>query len=225
MAEEVKVFRSLTSPFPLRVIWALRLKGVEFDIICEDLFNKSPLLLQYNPVEKKVPVLLHNGKAICESLVILEYIEETWKQTPLLPEDPYQKANARFWAKFSDEKVFHSIKWGVLLKEGKEQEEGILAALQNLRCLEEEIRGKKFFGGEAIGLADLALGWLAFYLNISEEVVGLKLVDQETFPSLVAWMREFASAPVVHGSWPDRDELAGKLVSIREASLGRETRN
>ncbi|KAJ6380687.1 hypothetical protein OIU77_029562 [Salix suchowensis] len=121
--------------------------------------------------------------------------------------------------------VFHSVKWGVLLKEGKEQEEGILATLQNLRCLEEEIRGKKFFGGEAIGLADLALGWLAFYLDIFEEVVGLKLVDQETFPSLVAWMREFASAPVVHGSWPDRDELAGKLVSMREASLGRETRN
>ncbi|KAJ6363654.1 hypothetical protein OIU78_003767 [Salix suchowensis] len=121
--------------------------------------------------------------------------------------------------------VFHSVKWGVLLKEGKEQEEGILATLQNLRCLEEEIRGKKFFGGEAIGLADLALGWLAFYLNIFEEVVGLKLVDQESFPSLVAWMREFASAPVVHGSWPDRDELAGKFVSMREASLGRETRN
>ena len=109
MAEEVKVFRSLTSPFPLRVIWALRLKGVEFDIICEDLFNKSPLLLQYNPVEKKVPVLVHNGKAICESLVILEYIEKTWKQTPLLPEDPYQKANARFWAKFSDEKVIMQV--------------------------------------------------------------------------------------------------------------------
>ncbi|KAF9679453.1 hypothetical protein SADUNF_Sadunf06G0016600 [Salix dunnii] len=225
MAEEVKVFRSLTSPFPLRVIWALRLKGVEFDVICEDLFNKSPLLLQYNPVEKKVPVLVHNGKAICESLVILEYIEETWKQTPLLPEDPYQKAKARFWAKFSDEKVFHTIKWGVLLKEGKEQEEGILGTMQNLRCLEEELRGKKFFGGEAIGLADLALGWLAYYLNIFEEVAGLKLVDQESFPSLVAWMQEFANAPIVHGSWPDKGELTGKLVSMREASLGRETRS
>ncbi|KAG6769001.1 hypothetical protein POTOM_024616 [Populus tomentosa] len=223
MAEEVKVFRSWSSPFPLRVIWALRLKGVKFDVICEDLFNKSPLLLQYNPVEKKVPVLVHNGKAICESLVILEYIEETWKQTPLLPEDPYQKANARFWAKFSDDKVFQSIKWDVLLKEGKEQEEGILASLQNLRYLEEELRGKKFFGGEAIGLADLALGWLAYYLNIFEEVAGLKLVDQESFPSLVAWMQEFANAPVVHGSWPDRDKLAEKLVAMREAGLGKET--
>jgi glutathione S-transferase len=258
MAEEVKVFRSWSSPFPLRVIWALRLKGVKFDVICEDLFNKSPLLLQYNPVGKKVPVLVHNGKAICESLVILEYIEETWKQTPLLPEDPYQKANARFWAKFSDDKVImevlchfqnnqrflygpishwfltfysvylwlqvlQSIKWDVLLKEGKEQEEGILASLQNLRYLEEELRGKKFFGGEAIGLADLALGWLAYYLNIFEEVAGLKLVDQESFPSLVAWMQDFANAPVVHGSWPDKDKLAEKFVAMREASLGKET--
>jgi len=111
----------------------------------------------------------------------------------------------------------------VLLKEGKEQEEGILASLQNLRYLEEELRGKKFFGGEAIGLADLALGCLAYYLNILEEVAGLKLVDQESFPSLVAWMQEFANAPVVHGSWPDRDKLTEKFVAMREASLGKET--
>ncbi|CAK7340350.1 unnamed protein product [Dovyalis caffra] len=224
MAEEVMVFRSLTSPFALRVIWALKLKGVEFEEIWEDLSNKSPLLLQYNPIYKKVPVLVHNGKAISESLVILEYIEETWKQTPLLPQDPYQRANARFWAKFIDEKqLYPSIRFGVLLKEGKEQEKGVLEFLENLQHVEDELRGKKFFGGETIGLADLALGWLAYYLDIFEEAAGLKLADEEKFPSLAAWKQEFANVPVVRQSWPDRGKVAERFVAMRKASLGKET--
>lgn len=103
--EEVKLFRNWSSAYALRIVWALKIKGIEFHTVFEDLENKSPSLLHYNPVHKKVPVLVHNGKPICESLVVLEYIEETWKQNPLLPEDPLDKATARFWAKFNDDKV------------------------------------------------------------------------------------------------------------------------
>ena len=105
MAEGVKVFRTWSSPFAFRVVWALQMKGVPFENIYEDLSEKSSLLLHYNPIHKKVPVLVHNGKPLAESLVILEYIEETWKQTPLLPEDPYKRATARFWARFGDDQV------------------------------------------------------------------------------------------------------------------------
>jgi glutathione S-transferase len=105
MAEEVLLFGVWGSPFSRRVELALKLKGIDYKYMEEDLTDKSPLLLKYNPIHKKIPVLVHNGKPIVESQVILEYINETWQGYPILPKDPYERAIARFWAKFIDDKV------------------------------------------------------------------------------------------------------------------------
>lgn len=103
---EVVLFGTWASPYCNRVEVALKLKGIPYEYVEEDLANKSESLLHYNPVHKKVPVLVHNGKPMADSLVILEYIDDCWKNAPkLLPEDPYQRAKVRFWANFYDQKV------------------------------------------------------------------------------------------------------------------------
>jgi glutathione S-transferase len=103
--EDVKLLGATGSPFVCRVRIALKFKEIEYKYVEENLGNKSDELIKYNPVYKKVPVFVHNDKPISESLVILEYIDETWTQNPILPSDPYKRALARFWSKFIDDKV------------------------------------------------------------------------------------------------------------------------
>ncbi|MFQ6658252.1 hypothetical protein Gotur_027603, partial [Gossypium turneri] len=170
------------------------------------------LLLQYNPVHKKIPVLVHNGNPISESLVILEYIDETWKQNPILPQDPLHRARERFWAKFNDEQLLPSV-WGAFTKEGKDREEAMAATMENLKFVEEELKGKKFFSGEKIGLVDLVFGWLANLISIFEEVTGFNIVG-EGYPLLSAWMQEFSELPVIKDTWPPRDKMIIKYQAL-----------
>ncbi|KAH8518074.1 hypothetical protein H0E87_000037, partial [Populus deltoides] len=103
--DQVTLLDFWASPFGMRVRIALAEKGVKYEYSEQDLRNKSALLLQMNPVHKRIPVLVHDGKPICESLIIVQYIDDVWKgKAPLLPSDPYQRAQSRFWADFVDKK-------------------------------------------------------------------------------------------------------------------------
>jgi len=206
MAEEVLLFGAWASRFSRRVELALKLKGVEYKYMEEDLNNKSPLLLKYNPIHKKVPVLVHNGKPVVESLVILEYIDETWQGYSILPKDPYERAIARFWAKLIDDKCLPAALkacWG----EEKEREKAVEETCEVLKFLEEELKEKRFFGGESIGMVDIVANAIAFWLGVFEEASGIKLLKRENFPKLTNWRHEFVSNSVVKECLPPREKL------------------
>ncbi|OIT36154.1 PREDICTED: probable glutathione S-transferase [Nicotiana attenuata] len=206
---EVRLLGVSGSSYSRRVEWALKVKGVEYEFIEEDLQNKSPLLLQSNPVLKKIPVLIHNGKPICESMVILEYIDETFDGPSILPNDPYERATARFWARFIDGKCLEAV-GKALWSKGKEEEQSIQQeAYEMLKIVDNELKDKKFFGGDKIGFVDVAANYIPFWLEIVEEATGVVLVTSEKFPHLCAWRDEYLSCSEVKENLPDRDMMFG----------------
>ncbi|XP_010269621.1 PREDICTED: probable glutathione S-transferase, partial [Nelumbo nucifera] len=206
-------------PFLYRVIWALKSKGIEYEYIEEDLSNKSELLLKYNPVHKKIPMLLHNGKPVAESMIILEYIDETWPEHPLLPKDAQERATARFWAKFAEDKGI--CVWKFFHSRGEEQEEEAKKEiLEMLRSREEHGLGeKKFLGGDTIGLVDLAFFVVAHWLGVIEDARGVKLLEAQKFPRLDAWIHDFKEVGVIKENLPDPEKMFAFFKRKREMIL------
>ncbi|KAL5750390.1 hypothetical protein ACOSP7_024993 [Xanthoceras sorbifolium] len=209
--EEVKLYGTWSSPFSRRVEMALKLKGISYEYIEEDLSNKSPSLLKYNPVHKKIPVLIHNGKPVVESLVILEYIDETWKNNPILPQDPYERAMARFWARFIDDKILATATKTNFV-EGKEREVVILEVCEQMKMLEKQLNGKDFFGGDKIGFVDIVGNVVAFWFQITQKVFGVGFYTPETFPGLFRWIGKLQEVDVVNECRPPVEK---HLVYVR----------
>ncbi|MBA0614869.1 hypothetical protein Godav_015105, partial [Gossypium davidsonii] len=210
---EVKLLGTWPSPFYYRVVWVLKLKGIAYEFIEEDLNNKGPLLLQHNPVHKKIPVLIHSGKSICESMIILEYIQEIWPQNSLLPADPYDRAIARFWIKFAEDKVNPLAFAGFY---GEEQKKAIRDSLEMLETTEEHaLRDKTFFGGDKIDLVDIAFGQLSQWLQMVEDVTNVKLLDASKFPRLQRWINNFKQVPIIKENLPDYQEMFAYFKALR----------
>jgi glutathione S-transferase len=82
-------------------------KGLEWEnrhLVLRAGEHQQPWYVKLNP-RAVVPTLVHDGKVVTESNVILEYLDECFPQPPLRPEDPYDRARMRFWIKQLDEDI------------------------------------------------------------------------------------------------------------------------
>lgn len=219
MADEVVLLDFWPSMFGIRVRIALAEKGVKYEYKEEDLKNKSPLLLQMNPVHKKIPVLIHNGRPVCESSIIVQYIDEVWKdKAPLLPSDPYQRAQARFLVDFIDKKMYDSSRKTWTTK-GEEQEAAKKEFFEVLKTLEGQLGDKPFFGGDNFGYVDLSL--IPFYCWFyTYETCGKFSVEAEC-PKFIAWVKRCLQSETVAKALPDGKKVF-EFVSVMRKNLGLE---
>ncbi|GAB4845317.1 Glutathione S-transferase U1 [Ancistrocladus abbreviatus] len=203
--DEVVLLGFWTSPFGMRVKIALAEKGItEYGHVEEELLtgNKSSLLLRSNPVYKKIPVLIHNGKPVCESLIIVEYIDEIWKdRAPLLPINPYERARIRFWANYIDN-IFIDAGSKVWRTQGEDQEAAKKLFIECLKLLEGELGDKPYFAGSTFGYLDIALipdySWFHIYETFAHFSI------EAECPKLIAWAKRCMERESVKKSLPDQ---------------------
>ncbi|KAL5203459.1 hypothetical protein ABZP36_014411 [Zizania latifolia] len=112
----------------------------------------------------------------------------------------------------------------VFASTGEEQEAAVRQVHDNLALLEAELRegafkGRRFFGGDEVGLLDVVLGCGSYWLAVFEEVTGVRLVDADVFPLFHAWLRDFEAQEQVKETIPSVDRLLEYARGLRQMLL------
>ena len=95
----MKLYTYFRSSAAYRARIALNLKGIAFDTASVHLTKGGgqqfkPEFRVINP-QARVPALIVDGGVLTQSLAIIEYLDETHPQPPLLPADPIDRAHVR----------------------------------------------------------------------------------------------------------------------------------
>ena len=96
----VKLYSFFRSSAAFRVRIALNLKNIPYEMQSVHLskeggHNRKPDYRAVNPQMKVPALVLDNGETLIQSLAIMDYLEETHPQPPLLPKDPLARARVR----------------------------------------------------------------------------------------------------------------------------------
>jgi maleylacetoacetate isomerase len=166
----VKLYSYFRSSAAYRVRIVLNLKGIAYEtapvhLIKDGGHNKRPEFRAINP-QMRVPVLVTpNGDTLIQSLAIIEYLEETHPQPPLLPKDPIARARARALAELIACDIHPLNNVGPLryLKNVLGHEQSAIDAwyhhwiIEGFEALEALVEPGPYACGDAVTIADICL--------------------------------------------------------------------
>ncbi|HEY2708724.1 MAG TPA: glutathione S-transferase family protein [Caulobacteraceae bacterium] len=102
----MKLYQTYTSPFPTRVRLVIYAKGLEVEIIEPPGFHTSAEskgdYFEINPIGRVPALVLDDGRALPESEVICEYLEDTYPDPPVRPADAWGRSQVRLISRLCD---------------------------------------------------------------------------------------------------------------------------
>jgi glutathione S-transferase len=195
MTLQLKLISHKLCPYVQRAVIALTEKGVPFERIDIDLANKPDWFLAISPLGK-TPVLQVGDKAIFESAVILEYLEET-QPKPLHPADPLTRAEHRAWIEFGST-VLGDIAGFYAAADEATFTAKALQLEQRFARLETRIVASPWFDGSEFSLVDAVFGPVFRYFDVFDTIADFGILAGK--PKLARWRKALAARPSVRAA-------------------------
>ena len=157
------LYSGTTCPFSQRCRFVLYEKGMDFQIIDVDLFNKPEDLAVMNPYNQ-VPVLVERDLILYESNIINEYIDDRFPHPQLMPADPAMRARARLFLYRFEQEMFSHV---LALEKGtqKQADKGRQVIRDSLTQISPVFAKQKYMLGEEFSMLDVAIAPLLWRLD------------------------------------------------------------
>jgi glutathione S-transferase len=181
----------------IRVRWTLQELGVPFESVTVNMLageNRSPEFLKINPAGK-LPALVDGDLTLTESVAIVMYLGEKFRDKGMMPKDLRQRGQLDQWLLFIATEIEQPL-WRIarhtnLYPKDKRLPAEIELARSDFtpmaQVLEEHMRNREFLVGDGVTVGDFVLGYTLDWAEL------VKLLDG--LPNLQGYLQRMYARP------------------------------
>ena len=189
------VYGMPVSPFVRKVLVALELKGVDYELVPVSPMNLPEDYEQLSPL-RRIPAFKDDLLGVSDSSVICEYLDERYPEIYLRPKNIAERARCRWYEEYADTAMLEAFGPPLfrerVIKPLFMQQETDEAVVQNtidnlippiLDYLEGQVPGAAFLFEDRLTLADISIA-SAYILGMYAQYT----VDAARYPKVAAYL-------------------------------------
>lgn len=183
----MKLFITPTSPYARKVRVVLAEKHIECELVTvPSLAAPDSPVPEFNPLGKVPTLVLDDGTAYYDSVVIVDYLDHKTPVARLIPQDNSHRALVRRWEALADGVCDAAVAVVMEKRRAPEKQDETIIGRQmqkvtrGLQTMSKDMGEDKWAAGDRFTLADIATGCVLGYLDLRMPELGWR----EQYPNL-----------------------------------------